>query len=142
MSQYLARLGVVLGIDTAEYSADVDEVQRQTKKMQNTIASELRLAEKEYQRLKYATEDYGKEVTNLTRIQRQMEAGGSLSHLPEQTRKALEAQASALDAVMKKQVAGFKMGQQQIAALGYQTTDIITGLASGQNPLWKEYLKY
>ena len=135
MSQYLARLGVVLGIDTAEYSADVDEVQRQTKKMQNTIASELRLAEKEYQRLKYATEDYGKEVTNLTRIQRQMEAGGSLSHLPEQTRKALEAQASALDAVMKKQVAGFKMGQQQIAALGYQTTDIITGLASGQNPL-------
>ena len=62
MSQYLARLGVVLGIDTAEYSADVNEVQQQTKKMQKTISSELRLAEKEYLSLKYAAEDYGKEV--------------------------------------------------------------------------------
>ena len=111
-----------------EQAQALDEVTKKhiaESQIQKTVTSEMRLAEQEYLRLKYATDDYGKQLTNLDRLQRQFATGGALTNITAQAKAKLEAQARALDDVMKKQVSGFKMGQQQIAALGYQTTDII-----------------
>ncbi len=145
-NQYAARLGVLLGIDTAEFSSGVDKAVAETRKLKRSIESEMKAAEKEIQRLKYATEDYGKEVTAVTLMQRQLAEGGRYANLAKNSSTfaaAMLKEAAALDAVReanKKLDASRGMGAAGMdrylkQALAYQTTDIVTSLAGGQNPL-------
>lgn len=62
-SQNIARLGVVLGIDTAQWSKDVDLAIEQNRKLAREIKKENNAAEREIERLTYAIKDYGREVT-------------------------------------------------------------------------------
>ena len=140
-SNNIARLGVVLGLDSAEFQKGVDEAIAQNKKLKAAIQRESNAAAKEIIALKYATDDYGRSVTQVERLQREMLAG-KYANATADLKRELLAQAAAYDkkVASEKQayMSGsklFQMTTQQRAALAYQTTDIITGLASGQNPL-------
>jgi len=153
-SQNIARLGVVLGIDTAQWTKDIDLAIQENRKLAREIKKENTAAEREIERLTYAIKDYGREVSMVEKIQREFLAGGKFEKATALHKQALYEQAKAYDelAIASKRantemVKGSSIGmlggregmtkltQQQIAALSYQTTDIVTGLASGQNPL-------
>jgi phage-related minor tail protein len=145
-SQYAARLGVLLAIDTAEFTAGVNEAVATNKKLKRAIESDMQAAAKEIQRLQYAVQDYGKEVTHVTQMERALAEGGRYARLAkvkdsEAVVQGMLAQAAALDKLAmadKKLGAGGNttgMDRYLKAALAYQTTDIVTSLAGGQNPL-------
>jgi phage-related minor tail protein len=145
-SQYAARLGVLLAIDTAEFTAGVNEAVATNKKLKRAIESDMQAAAKEIQRLQYAVQDYGKEVTHVTQMERALAEGGRFARLAkikdsEAIVQGMLAQAAALDKLaMADQKLGANgrtsgMDRYLKQALAYQTTDIVTSLAGGQNPL-------
>jgi lambda family phage tail tape measure protein len=148
-SQNIARLGVVLGIDTAEFTAGVDKAIAENKKLKSSIQRETNAAAKEIMALKYAMDDYGKSLTKTEQIQREI-ATGRFMNATKEAKQLLLDQAKAYDQVAASaQKAGKaqttmgmlgsmrdgKLNPQQLAALSYQSTDIVTSLAGGQNPL-------
>mgnify|MGYP003667654213 FL=1 len=136
-SQNIARLGVVLGLDTAEFTASIDKAISENKKLKDAIRRETNAAAKEIVALKYATDDYGKTVSRVTQVEREMAAGRFKNATADVKKKLLE-QAAAYDkiAMSAKGAAGaqFKMNEQQKINLTYQTTDFFTQIASGQSP--------
>jgi phage-related minor tail protein len=136
--QNAATLGIALDLQMGNFATEAQKVAYETQKMKNAIAREMKAADKEIQSLKYATEDYGKTVSKVTEIERQL-ATGRLKDI-KGTEKAAQllAQAAAYDkvAMSAKNAAGatFKMNEQQKINLTYQTTDFFTQIASGQSP--------
>jgi phage-related minor tail protein len=134
-SRNLARLGVVLGLDTAEWEQDINAAIAANKKLSREIKADTNAAEKEILRLKFATEDYGKTLTQVDVIQREI-SNGRYANATQKHKEELLAQARAYDAVANaSKKAGFAMSDQQKIALSYQTTDLVTQIASGGNPL-------
>ncbi len=141
-SQNIARLGVVLAMDSAELVRDIEEAQKKFGKFKAQIKRDSEDAAKEIVRLEAATRNYGKSLTEVEKVQEQMRLG-KYQGQPEVTISNLLKHAAAYDkvAASAKAAEQAKMGKsggmtaQQQAALGYQTTDIITSLAGGQNPL-------
>lgn len=134
-SSNIARLGVVLGIDTAAFQADVDKAISENKKLKDAITRDTNAAVKEIANLKYATEDYGKEITKVAQIEREI-ADGRFKNTAPKTLELLRERAAAYDAVAnssKKAMGG--MNAQQQLQLTYQTTDLITQIASGQSAI-------
>jgi phage-related minor tail protein len=136
--QNAATLGVALSLETGNFTAEAQKVAYETQKMKNAIAREMRAADKEIQSLKYATEDYGKSVSKVTQIEREL-ASGRLKDIKGSAKaQELLAQAAAYDKVANaaKNAMGaqFKMNEQQKIQLTYQTTDLFTQIASGQSP--------
>lgn len=141
-SNNIARLGVVLGLDSAEFEKGVDEAIAANRKLKDAIRRESNAAAKEITALKYATDDYGKSVTQVERLQREFITGGKYARATDELKQKLLEQAAAYDKKVASEKQAFMSGSklfqmttQQRAALAYQTTDIITGLASGQNPM-------
>jgi len=136
-SQNIARLGVVLGLDTAEFTASIDKAIAENVKLKNAIRRETDAAAKEIVALKYATDDYGKTVSKVTQVEREM-AAGRFKNATVDVKKQLLDQAAAYDkiAMSAKSATGaqFKMNEQQKLQLTYQTTDLFTQIASGQSP--------
>lgn len=136
-SNNIARLGIVLGIDTASFAADVDKAISENKKLKDAIKRDSNAAAAEIIALKYATEDYGKEVSKVAQIERQIAAGRYQNASPMIVQQ-LRAQAKAYDDIANSTrnatAAQFKMNEQQKLALTYQTTDLFTQIASGQSP--------
>jgi len=140
-SQNIARLGIVLGLDSGELVTKISEAQQKFSKFKAQIKRDSEDAAKEILRLEYATKTYGKTLTEVDKVNRQIELG-KYKHQPETLVQNLLKQAAAYDkiAASAKAAEQAKLGKggmtaQQQAALGYQTTDIITSLAGGQNPL-------
>jgi phage-related minor tail protein len=132
----IARLGVVLALDTALFTAAVQEAINTNVKLKSSIQRESKAAEKEIQNLKYAMEDYGKEVSKVTQVERELEAGRFKSLKGTDTAQRLLDQARAYDQIAKSSKDVTKgLNDQQKLALTYQTTDFITQIASGQNAL-------
>ena len=137
-SNNIARLGVVLGIDTASFAADVDKAISENKKLKDAIKRDSNAAAAEIIALKYATEDYGKEVSKVAQIERQISAGRYQNASPmliQQLRDKAKAYDDVAKSTMNATNAQFKMNEQQKLALTYQTTDLFTQIASGQSPL-------
>ncbi len=134
-SSNIARLGVVLGLDTASFTADVDKAIAETRNLKAAITRESNAAAKEIVALKYATEDYGKEVSKVTQIEREIAAGRFKNAAPALQQQLL-AQARAYDEVAAagKRTMGV-LSEQQKLAITYQTTDLVTQIASGQNAM-------
>jgi phage-related minor tail protein len=134
-SSNIARLGVVLGLDTASFTADVDKAIAETRNLKAAITRESNAAAKEIVALKYATEDYGKEVSKVTQIEREIAAGRFKNAAPALQQQLL-AQAKAYDEVSAagKRTMGV-LSEQQKLAITYQTTDLVTQIASGQNAM-------
>ena len=136
--QNAATLGIALDLQMGNFATEAQKVAYETQKMKNAIAREMKAADKEIQSLKYATEDYGKTVSKVTEIERQL-ATGRLKDIKGSDKAAqLLAQAAAYDKVANaaKNASGatFKMNEQQKIQLTYQTTDFFTQIASGQSP--------
>ena len=74
-SNNIARLGVVLGLDTAEFSASIDKAISENKKLAREIQRDTNSSVGMLAELKYATEDYGKTLTKVAIIEREI-AGG------------------------------------------------------------------
>jgi len=141
-SQNIARLGIVLGLDSGELVTKITEAQQKFSKFKAQIKRDSEDAAKEIVRLEMATKNYGKTLTELEKIEDQIRLG-KYRNQPDVIINNLKAQAAAYDkvAAAAKAAEQAKMGKaggltpQQQAALGYQTTDIITSLAGGQNPM-------
>lgn len=146
-STNIARLGVVLGLDMAEFTAGIEQAVKENKKLSSAIKSDSNAAAKEIMALKYATDTYNKSLTKTEEIQKATTTG-RYAFATKELKEQLMAAARAYDQVAmsagKAQKAqgtgmlgaqGKQLTPQQLSALGYQTTDIITGLAGGQNPL-------
>jgi len=134
-SSNIARLGVVLGLDTASFTADVDKAIAETRNLKAAITRESNAAAKEIVALKYATEDYGKEVSKVVQVEREIAAGRFKNAAPALQQQLL-AQAKAYDEVAAagKKTMGV-LSEQQKLAITYQTTDLVTQIASGQNAM-------
>jgi phage-related minor tail protein len=141
-SQNIARLGIVLGLDSSELVTKITEAQQKFGKFKAQIKRDSEDAAKEIVRLEMATRNYGKTLTEVEKVEEQIRLG-KYKHQPDIIINSLKAQAAAYDkvAAAAKAAEQAKMGKnggmtaQQQAALGYQTTDIITSLAGGQNPM-------
>ena len=146
-NQYLAKLGILLSVDSAEMSKGFKEAGDETKKFNRLVESESKKAISEIYRMRDAIDDYGKEVTMVTKMEREFRDGGRYANLAknEAVRQSILKEAAAVDALaasQKKASAGQGIGGQkaggltpyQIQALSYQTTDIVTSLAGGQSP--------
>lgn len=136
-SSNIARLGVVLGLDTAVFAAEVDKAIAATSKLKREIKRDTNAAAGEFIALKNATDDYGKTLTKVEQIQREISQGRFMNATKEQKDRLLE-QARAYDAKViaeKKSLATGALTAQQQMQLTYQTTDFITQIASGQNAL-------
>jgi lambda family phage tail tape measure protein len=136
-SQNIARLGVVLGLDTAEFTASIDKAISENAKLKNAIRRDSNAAAAEIINLKNATDDYGKTLTKVQMMERETTSGRFMNATKEM-KQALLDKAKAYDAVAtattKAVDAQFKMNAQQKMGLTYQTTDLVTSLAAGQNP--------
>jgi phage-related minor tail protein len=136
-SQNIARLGVVLGLDTAEFTASIDKAISENAKLKNAIRRDTNSAAGELKALVHATEDYGKALTKVELIQREVTSGKFMNATADMKARLLQ-QAAAYDkvALSAKNAAGatFKMNEQQKINLTYQTTDFFTQIASGQSP--------
>lgn len=134
-SNNIARLGVVLGIDTASFAADVDKTVAETRKLAAAVKRDSNAAAGEIINLIHATEDYGKTLTKVQQIQREIDSGRFMGAEDTYKKQLLE-RAAAYDLIassQKKVTTG--MNEQQKLSLTYQTTDLFTQLASGGNPL-------
>jgi phage-related minor tail protein len=134
-SQNIARLGVVFGVDTAELETKISAAKKQFADFGKQVARDSQTAAKDLVQLRYATEDYGKTLTKVQMIEREMKAGRyqfaekSLTDMLLKEAAAYDAKAASM-----KKVTG-QMTEQQKIQLGYQTTDLFTQIASGQSPL-------
>jgi phage-related minor tail protein len=136
--QNAATLGIALDLQMGNFATEAQKVAYETQKMKNAIAREMKAADKEIQSLKYATEDYGKVVSKVTQIERELSSGRLKDIKGSDKAAQLLAQAAAYDKVANaaKNASGatFKMNEQQKINLTYQTTDFFTQIASGQSP--------
>lgn len=132
-SNNIARLGVVLGLDTAEFTASIDKAVEANRKMGREIKRDSYAAAGAIADLKNATEDYGKTLTKVQLMEREI-ASGRFMMATQKFKDELLAQAAAYDKVAanaNKAAGGLTAWQKQ--GLMYQTTDFFTQIASGQN---------
>lgn len=108
-SSNIARLGVVMGLDTAVLTADINKAIEQFKGLKSQIKRESDAAAKEIANLKFATEDYGKEVSKVTQVERELTSGRLRNATPE-LQNILRQQAKAYDDVV---AAAKKYAQEQ-----------------------------
>lgn len=74
-SNNIARLGVVLGIDTAEFSASIDRAIAVSRKLAAEVKRDMNAAAGEIVSLNFATQDYGKTLTKVELIERELQSG-------------------------------------------------------------------
>lgn len=141
-SANIARLGVLLGLDMAQFQADMDKAVFATKRLEQQAQKSNERALKDAQALKYAAEDYGKTITKVVQLERAIAEGryaGATDTVIAQLRKQAQAYdqvaESSRKAAAEKMKAMGGLSPQQQAQIGYQLTDIFTSLAGGQNPI-------
>jgi len=98
-SNNIARLGVVLGLDTAEFTASIDKAISENKKLSQAIKRDTNNSVAVLNDLKNATDDYGKTLNKVTLMEREM-AGGRLKFATDDMKDKILAQAAAYDAVV------------------------------------------
>ncbi len=141
-SANIARLGVLLGLDMAQFTADMDKAVFQTKRLEREAQKANERALKDAYAIKTATEDYGKTLTKVQQIERAISEGryqGASQAALDQIRARAAAYDKEVESVKKLNTERLKMmgglTPQQQAQIGYQMTDIFTSLVSGQNPV-------
>jgi lambda family phage tail tape measure protein len=136
-SSNIARLGIVLGVDTAELEVKISKAKETFHGFTKQVERDSNNAAKDIVALRYATEDYGKTLTKVEQVEREIKAGryqraeGSLLESLRREAAAYDAKANAIKNATGAQ---FKMNEQQKLNLTYQTTDLFTQIASGQSP--------
>lgn len=98
-SNNIARLGVVLGLDMAEFTANINKAIQENKKFTREIKSDSNASLAVLNELTNATNDYGKSINKVTLMEREM-AGGRLKFATQDIKDKILAQAAAYDAVV------------------------------------------
>jgi len=149
-SNNIARLGVVLGLDTAEFTASIDKAIGDNRKLGQAIKRESNAAAGEIVALKNATDDYGKTLTKVQIIEREISTG-RFRLASADLKTQLMAQAVAYDAVAEAAAKQAQIAEnskivaqqeqlavQQIQALQFATDDYgktLTKVASIQRDI-------
>jgi len=134
-SQYLARLGIVLAVDSGELVQGITKAQQEFDSLSRQGKRATEALAKDMQQLVYATQDLGKTLTKVELVEREIAAGRyqgasqSAIQTARQLAKAYDDKAASL-----KKVSG-AMSEQQKLAVTYQVTDFFTQIASGQNAM-------
>ena len=134
-SQYLARLGIVLGVDSGELVTGIAAAKKEFGNFANQVEKDTKAALREVSSLRDATDDYGKTLTKVEQIQREI-TKGRFMFSAQNVKDMLLAEAKAYDAKaasMKKMNGA--MSDQQKMQVSYQLTDFFTQIASGQNAM-------
>ena len=134
-SQYLARLGIVLGVDSGELVTGIEKAKSQFKQFSSQVEKDTKAALREVSSLKDATEDYGRTLTKVEQIEREI-SKGRFMYAAQNVKDMLRSEAKAYDekAASMKKINGV-MSEQQKLAVTYQLTDFFTQIASGQNAM-------
>jgi len=138
--QTAATLDVRMRMETGEFVAGATKAAQETTKLKNAIAREMKLAEKELKALDYATQDYGKTVTKVAQMERELAEGRFKNLRQSEQGKSVAAQLLAQAAAYDKMAASTKaatkgLTEQQKIQLSYQLTDFVTQVGSGQNAM-------
>jgi phage-related minor tail protein len=136
-SSNIARLGIVFGVDTAELEVKIAKAKETFHGFTKQVERDSNNAAKDLVALRHATEDYGKTLTKVEQIEREIKAGRyqrAENSLVEMLRKEAAAYDAKANAMKNAAGAQFKMNEQQKIQLTYQTTDLFTQIASGQSP--------
>lgn len=141
-SKNIARLGVLLGLDMAQFNADMDKAVFATKRLEQEAKRSNERALKDARAIQLATEDYGKTLTKVQQIERAIDEG-RYKGASDAALNQIRARAAAYDAEVasmrkvnaERLKAGGGLTPQQQAQIGYQMTDIFTSLMGGQNPM-------
>ena len=134
-SQYLARLGIVLGVDSGELVTGIDAAKKQFKEFANQVEKDTKAALREVSTLKDATDDYGKTLTKVQQIEREINKGRFM-YASQNVKDMLLAEAKAYDAkAASMQKMNSALSSQQKLQVSYQLTDFFTQIASGQNAM-------
>lgn len=143
-NQNIARLGIVLGLETGEYTREVNAIIQANKSMASQVNSSVKSIQREIEDLSFATENYGKVLTKTEQIEENIKrlryteatVGPALIKQLRDQAAAYDAKAAAAKRSFEAEKGGAgKLSTYQLQALSYQTTDIITSLAGGQNPM-------
>jgi len=97
-SQNIARLGIVLGLDSGELVTKITEAQQKFGQFKAQIKRDSEDAAKEIVRLEMATRNYGKTLTEVEKVEEQIRLG-KYKHQPDVIINNLKAQAAAYDKV-------------------------------------------
>jgi phage-related minor tail protein len=134
-SQNLARLGIVLAVDSGELVQGITEAQKNFDSLSKQGKRATDALAKDMQQLVYATEDYGKTLTKVQQLEREIKAGkyqGAEQNAIDTARRIAKAYDERVESM--KKVNGL-MTEQQKLQVGYQVTDFVTQIASGQNAM-------
>jgi phage-related minor tail protein len=136
-SSNIARLGIVLGVDTAELEVKISKAKETFHGFTKQVERDSNNAAKDIVALRHATEDYGKTLSRVEQVEREIKAGRyqrAEGTLVEMLRKEAAAYDAKANAIKNATGAQFRLNEQQKIQLTYQTTDLFTQIASGQSP--------
>ena len=134
-SQILSRLGIVLAVDSGELVHGITEAQKNFDNLSRQGKRATEALAKDMLQLKYATEDYGKTLTKVEQVEREIRSGryqGADQNAIDTARRLAKAYDERVNSM--KKVNGL-MNEQQKLQVGYQVTDFVTQIASGQNAM-------
>lgn len=134
-SQYLARLGIVLGVDSGELVTGIEAAKKQFQQFSSQVEKDTKAALREVNSIKDATEDYGRTLTKVEQIEREINKGRFM-YASQNVKDMLLAEAKAYDAkaASMRKMNGALTDQQKVQ-VSYQLTDFFTQIASGQNAM-------
>ena len=72
-NQNIARLGVVLGIETGEYTREINEIIQKNKEMKREVDSATKAITREIEDLAFATQNYGKTLTKVEQVEQSIQ---------------------------------------------------------------------
>ena len=72
-NQNIARLGVVLGIETGEYTREINEIIQKNKEMKREVDSATKAITREIEELAFATQNYGKTLTKVEQVEQSIQ---------------------------------------------------------------------
>ena len=75
-NQNIARLGVVLGIETGEYTREINEIIQKNKEMKREVDSATKAITREIEDLAFATQNYGKTLTKVEQVEQSIQQIG------------------------------------------------------------------
>jgi phage-related minor tail protein len=142
--QNAARLAVQLALESGTFSQDVTRASEEFRKLPALIRRESAKASKDMEAMEYAAKNFGKEITNVARVTRELygeygkykNAAKDDPNMAKNMLKIAESLDKAAEAQKRLNVEKMKGIPSHLqAALSYQTTDIVTSLAGGQNPM-------
>ena len=134
-SQILSRLGIVLAVDSGELVHGLTEAQKNFDQLSREGKRATEALGKEMIQLKYATEDYGKTLTKVQLLEREINSGRFKGADQNLIKGAMElAKAYDARAASAKKLTNVLSDQQKLQ-VSYQMTDFFTQIASGQNAM-------